>query len=311
MKKTKISHTIIIRFVIFCTLYFAINSFYGDFTSNFFNYRIGVNDGFVIWIFPLTILALILIGPKDYGKKIEKQRLKDTLTFALLCLLVFAIPFLKPYIPSGANGTIRSFPMVVILFYTQMILANLLLFLAVFNLNFTRKFQSKTLLLPIPAILYISAQFLVENHWKVFSGTIIKSLGYILPLFNKSVYVNPATFNVKMEKFSVIIGPPCSGIFSIFTLILLFLVSMAVISRTREIQKLKAFISLIIGLTVIFILNIVRISIIIMVGAYISADLAIKIFHEYLSAIFLIALFMFYLYKVIPQITTPLKIAKK
>lgn len=306
MKKIKLPSKNILRFIIFCLVYFLINYFYPVFTSKILGYSFSIQDAFLVYIFPLTVLALLLMSRTKNEKEADlKQDLTQTIVFLIITLAILATPAVKPLIEQVVKGDIKSNPLIIVIYYAQLIAGNFFLFLAVFNLGFIKKLRVESALLPLPIALYIGTQFLVENQWKVFSSIIMKALGVILPFFSKSVYLNPENFNIKVEKFSIFVGPPCAGFYSIATLILLFCLSMAVVSRTRKIQKMRALISLLVGLVLVFILNIIRIAIIILVGAYISPDLAIKIFHEYLSAIFIIALFMIYLYKIIPKITQP------
>ena len=123
-----------------------------------------------------------------------------------------------------------------------------------------------------------------------------------LPLFSHLTHVDLETFQIRFLDFNVYVGPPCAGVYSMATFTFLFITTLVFIRKKQKIDPFKTFFALFFGLLATFILNIVRVAIIVLVGGYYSPELAINLFHEYLSAIFLIALFMAYLYWIIPKL---------
>ena len=70
--------------------------------------------------------------------------------------------------------------------------------------------------------------------------------------------------------------------------------------KQRHFDPTRTIIAYISVVLILYILNIIRITLIILVGEYISESLAIDLFHEYLSAIFLMTVFLIFLHKIIP-----------
>jgi exosortase/archaeosortase family protein len=176
------------------------------------------------------------------------------------------------------------------------------LFTAIFNIRFVKEFSNDLFKIAYLFAIFLVIRVIIGKFWIYLSTIIFYALSIILPVLSNNVSTDPSLLKVSMENFTVTIGAPCSGIYSLMTFFFLFTISVILLAQKNKLDYLKTSIALITGLIIVFLLNILRVSIIIFIGAYYSADLAMELFHEYLSAIFLIALFIVYLYLIFPRI---------
>ncbi|MBD3360778.1 hypothetical protein GF366_03175 [Candidatus Peregrinibacteria bacterium] len=291
-----------LRLLLFFVIYSLVSIYYSSYTGSFLGYVFNNVDAYLSYlVFPL-LLAFTYFKWKEIKKiKPYGNSLWQTILFAVIAVLIFNIPITTIVsIESGGGNNEISFPFIA--YYIQLILAFISIFLAIFNLRFVKKFKLEIIILAFAIFLYIFAQILVERSWEKFSYLITYSLSYILPLFTKFTFVDLETFSVRMLDFSVYIGPTCAGIYSMITFLFLFVVTLVLVNKHKNIDAFKAAIALLLGIAAVFVLNILRVATIVLVGAYYSPILAIELFHEYLSAIFLIVLFALYLYFIIPRI---------
>jgi len=296
------SKAFLFRILIYLGLYTSIAAFYSDFTNHFYHYAFSNFDVYFSYlIFPLFIIFIFLRWHKIKNASKYKNSLAQTLIFFVLALFFFLLP-LNRLVSLEAGLNIRDNSLIFVYYYGQLFLAFVLLFLSVFNWNFVKKFKLEFSLITLILFLYLFSQILVEKMWSYFSYAITYSLSYILPLFTKYTYVDIETFNVRMLDFNVYIGPPCTGIYSMMAFIFLFLMTLILVAKYKRIDVFKSFFALIAALFFIFLLNIFRVVIIVVTGAFYSQELAINFFHEYLSAVFLLSLFLLYLYKIFPRL---------
>lgn len=284
------------RMLIFAFLYALISNFHPYITQSMFFYRVDNNDPYLIYIV-YAMLALFAIIRWDVVKKMPSYGNKwwDTLMFSIAAVFTFLAPI---------RGIMVSYPYLpdVFVYFIPLSIGFIFLFYAVFNINFVHKFGNDLFKIVYTFIIFLIARVLIGKFWIYLSFIILNVLGVVLPWFSNNVSVDPSMLNVVFNNFDVNVGAPCSGIYSLVTFILLFVVSVILLAQKNKLNYLKTGIALAAGVLIIFILNIIRVTIIILVGGLYSRDLAINLFHEYLSAIFLIFIFIIYLYLVFPRI---------
>ncbi len=289
-----------VRLGLFLVLYALIFTYHSEFTSRFLGYKQSFYQPYFIYLMYPVVSLFVLFRWKQL-KEMEpiKNKFWQTLLFSIAAITVFLLPLRGVYLFFGDNvpGTF--------IYYYPLFLGFIFLFCAIFNVKFIKKFSSELFLLTYVITLYTASDILLESLWIYFSGVILSALAFVLPLFSKLVTIDPSQLLVRMEKFEVIVGATCSGIYSMVTFSFLFVAALMMIKKKAKINSLKAALALFAGLVVLFILNIIRIAIIVSVGAFYSPELAINLFHEYLSAIFLLSVFIAYLYHVFPRIILP------
>lgn len=121
------------------------------------------------------------------------------------------------------------------------------------------------------------AQFLW--HWPAMAAFTFASVAFALGALGQEVHAIPAEVELGVGDFIVLVGRQCSGVEG-FALITSFL--LLYIWLFRDILRFpKVWILIPIGIAVSWCFNVIRISALILVGAYISPDLAINGFHSH------------------------------
>lgn len=287
-----------IRLVIFMGIFlltsFAMPYFKALINQDYYS----VNQGFSSFMLYFIIL-IFLYAKKEKIKKsyAYSNKLGQTIGFALLSVLFFLIPFQSLVINFHLEPLIANY----LLFGA----AQFCLFLSVFNYNFPLKYmQEESLLIVLIVLGSLAMPLIIEETWTYFFEPIKLGVRGMLALVSDNYEVSNMEngFFVQLEEFRAGVGPSCSGIHSLGAFTILFFTSLIFLKGDREVIKPKAAGIYIAGLAILYFLNMIRITILLYVGAYISERLAIDLFHEYLSSIFLMSLFLIYLYFFIPKI---------
>ena len=119
----------------------------------------------------------------------------------------------------------------------------------------------------------------VQRTWEPLSGITFYVSGLALHLIDPAVEIEPDYKEIHFRDFSVQIAPDCSGYEGI-GLILAFL-AIFLYTMRANLRFPVAFMLLPIGVSAIFLLNIVRIVVLVCIGAYISPDIAVEGFHSH------------------------------
>jgi exosortase len=187
---------------------------------------------------------------------------------ALLCLLAYLTTWYGSYTFNPLEYHIASLPIFI---------AGLILL--IFNAQTLR-----TLLFPIAFLLFLvpppaelaqsvgAALAVVSSQ---VSYTLLKTTGFPVSLLNE--YGSPVIYLTRPNGVTIpfVIDIACSGLYSLIGFIL-FAVFTAYISKGSLPKKLAV---LSIGFPIIFLLNILRVTLIIVIGYYSGPDLALNIFH--------------------------------
>lgn len=105
------------------------------------------------------------------------------------------------------------------------------------------------------------------------------SVEQVLHLFAQDVQTQPARKIIAIEDFAVAVGPPCSGIEGL-ALITVFTMAYLLLFR-RDLMLARALWLLPLGLVLSWGLNVIRIAGLILIGRYVSPDLAANGFHSH------------------------------
>jgi len=161
---------------------------------------------------------------------------------------------------------------------------------------FFDKFKKEIVVcLSVSLIIYFSI-FQVWKLWPLFSDGVLKSVYFLFSLFTTTKIITPRTLVV--DGFGARIEQACSGVDSLFLFTALYLFIVLVDWKILNIRKaILLFIPAAAGL---YITNILRIFLIMLIGAKISPKIALSLFHTYAGLVlFLIyfGLFMKFFYK--------------
>lgn len=158
-----------------------------------------------------------------------------------------------------------------------------------FSKHFIKNFKKELIYFLIFGIVVYAFMNFVWNLWPYLSLAVLKVTQFLLNLIGIEVLVlGPSTISI--QGFAAQIAEACSGIYSIFIFAALYL--FIVLLDWNKINKNKAaalFIPAILGA---FLFNILRVFILMLVGAYVSRNLALGLYHSYSGMIFFLIYFL-------------------
>jgi exosortase/archaeosortase family protein len=177
--------------------------------------------------------------------------------------------------------------------HTTFIVMFLCLGYAVFHPRFVRRFVKdfrKEILvcLGIGVAFYASMQ-LVWKSWELLSFGVSRLVYAALRVFpSDPLLIPPQTISV--QGFGVYIGEACSGVFSIFLFTCLYLLIVAL--DWKKISHWKAVALFPLAVIGLFLTNVLRVYLIVLVGVYYDPVFAVNLFHSYVGMLLFIAFFL-------------------
>lgn len=121
-------------------------------------------------------------------------------------------------------------------------------------------------------------------NWEPITAATFNSVEFILHRFSQPVTSEPATRILGLGEFLVEVGYQCSGIEGLGLITLFFTVFVVLFRDTLDMRRV--WLLLPIGLALSWIFNILRVSLLIWIGANVSPDLAINGFHSHAGWMF-------------------------
>jgi len=142
-----------------------------------------------------------------------------------------------------------------------------------------------TILYGLGLFIFLSGQY----YWPLFAQLILSVLGFSFDLFGANFVVIPQIGIIGLNSFKVGIGLPCIGLTSLL-LFWGFYGGYAITEWERENLNIAHFLILfVVGLISLMLLNVIRIGVLLLIGAYYSPEFAITLFHEFAGfALFLL-----------------------
>lgn len=116
-------------------------------------------------------------------------------------------------------------------------------------------------------------------HWPAMASFTFASVVFALGVLGQEVHAIPAEVELGVGEFIVLVGRQCSGIEG-FALISSFLLLYIWLFRD-QLRFPRVWILLPIGILISWCFNVIRISVLILIGAHVSPDLAINGFHSH------------------------------
>jgi exosortase/archaeosortase family protein len=136
-------------------------------------------------------------------------------------------------------------------------------------------------------------------NWTILADSIVYLLSFIIP--------HPEEMTLQMGNFWVTIGPACTGVNSLLMFATLFGSIGIIFHQTKRLKLKKYLIASLGGLALLYILNNLRIVILLLIGSHYSPELALTLFHSYLGAILFFFVILAYYKWVITWIVCPRK----
>ncbi len=283
-------------FVTIVSLYQVLRFLY---TKKFFGYNLLISDGFIKYaFFPIIILFLYILWPRLREYKMKFPKIERSVALVFLAVILF-------FVPGTWFGLTTQHEVDLIFFeYIWLFIANCLLFFAVFGIRFFRAFQKEVILVALILIPLKLSPLLIDHFWNYSSKVTMFGLKILLPLFHVPHTIKTETFMAKVGSFEAYIGPPCAGIHSLLAFSVLFFFALALLfQRNVQLHVGRAVFFFVMGLIGVFLLNSLRVALILLVGAYISRDFAINAFHNNIGAILFMIFFIIYITFVLKKIT--------
>lgn len=178
-------------------------------------------------------------------------------------------------------------------------LAFMLFLVAVFDSDYINKFfkefKKEIIIFAIIAIILYNALITFQKQWFVFSSGITRILASMLSFFYSTV---STTMNasggpiLRAQGFGVSIGPPCSGIDSMLLFFAFFAAIFAL--DNKRIKKGLYILFFIIGLAGVYVINVLRLFLLMLAGIYISPEFAVGLFHTNAGWVLFVLYFLLY-----------------
>lgn len=247
--------------------------------------------GRIGYIILFSMFGFILLYRKRLTKfDLYKRKAKDNLFIVISVLLLIGF-----YIVSRSINNLTPSILNIIWFHLLALSSFVFLLMGVYGLGFVKyfvkKFKKEISYFVVFGIIVYSLMRAVWSLWPYLSSGVLISVKFLLNLIGIPVAVlGPATIGVK--NFVVQIAEACSGVYSIFIFSALYL--FIILLDWKEINKKKAGLLFIPAVLGAFAFNILRVFVLMLVGAYISRDLALGMYHSYSGMIFFLIYFLLF-----------------
>ncbi len=228
--------------------------------------------------------SLFTLKRVEYAKK---NILYIATSFALIPLFFFIGNQLLTYENFHSNIALSLFAHLLIITMT------LLLIVGSFGLNLLKKVAQKYYkALIVSGILSLGVYALfnvIFSFWPLLSTIVLHTVQWMLTLtFPPAFQIDQLTLQVR--NFSVTIEQTCSGIESLFLFSILY--TLIVLNDRKRLSIKKSIIAFVPALLGLFLVNILRVYLIIVAGILVSPEIAVQLFHTYLGMILFILYFI-------------------
>lgn len=216
----------------------------------------------------------------------KRQYIFLSVTVLLYFFLFYLLHVLLTYSSLGASLFLS------LLTHIVLILLVLTLIIGVFGLPFltyiVKTFKKEIGICLGIAIIFYAAIFYVWGFWPYLSSLVLNSEYALFSPFYHDMHVIPP-FTLSFKTFSLAIEEACSGLDSIFLFTALYIIIWLIEKKNLNQKKLAfLFIPALLGT---FLVNIIRVALLILVGIFISPYLAETLFHTYIGMILFIIYF--------------------
>ena len=263
-------------------------------------------------MFTVGLIVVFLLYNKDEILKLKayKQDINETLIFSAVSLCMFVLYFIILYTIKPLFVE-EHFFFVLTMSYLTYALGFIFLGLMIFNYYFFKKFIRSILASFLVAIVFFNFVLILMFNWRFFSGWVTRLSYYILRLTFSDVVMDLSASDplLAVGDFSIYIGSPCSGIVSLGLFTSLFIAITAFDWKLmRKDKLLPMFFG---GLFGMYAMSIVRIYGLMVIGALISEELAMSLFHANAGWILFVIYLLTYWYFGYPYLTKKRKDLRK
>lgn len=275
---------------------------YLSITQEFYLYH-GADFNLIVQAILFVVIAFIIYN-KDKLKNLRTYTIskKQAIIFFLIAILFLVLHYyLKYYIKSNMDYALQHNLLFAIIKLSINILFIVFIALAVYNVafikDFIKEYKKSLFVFSLIGILYFIAISLFQKLWFFFSTIVTKALYFLLSLSHKNITISLANKDgplLGVKDFIVSIGKPCSGVDSMLLFASLYAM-IFVIDRDR-INKKRMLLLFLPGLIGIFLFNILRVYLLMLIGIHYDAQFAVGLFHQNVGWVLFIVYFaVFYL----------------
>ena len=247
--------------------------------------------GRVGYIILFSMAGFILLYRKKLTEfKVFKRFTRDN----LMLVLSFALLSVFYIVSNRINNLTPNF--INILWFHMLALSGFVfLVLGVYGVDFVKsfikKFKRELIYFLVFGIIVYSFMKAVWSLWPYLSLAVLEAVKFLLKIIGINVEIlGPAVISV--NGFAVQIAEACSGVYSIFIFSALYL--FIVLLDWKDMNKKKAISVFIPAVLGAFAFNILRVFVLMLVGAFISRSLALGMYHSYAGMIFFLIYFMLF-----------------
>jgi len=283
---------IIARTTIFLALFIGVSFLIGQKileSSLLYGFNIFIYGG-MGYILLFSLVGFIIL----YRQRLIKlgvigYRVRDgiILMFGIILVIIFYVLELNI---SGFQVNFLNTLLVHSLFLSMLFL----LFLGAFGLDLIRlilkRFKRELLYFLVFGVIAYSLMNWAWKLWPYLSFIVLKIVYFALNLISSDVSVSGEV--IGLNNFSAQIGEACSGIYSIFLFSALYI--FIVLLDWNKIDKSRAIFLFIPAVLGAFLVNVIRVFLIMIAGAYVSREAALGLYHSYVGMVLFLIYFTFF-----------------
>lgn len=290
-----LARTIVFFFILFGVqlsifLFFSKTAFFRKYlvmpNEFYIQFLTGLSKQDFLNSFIFVVVAFLLWRRKDIlNFSGYKQNKKQTIIFSVLAVFVLASHYVfKYWVVSNLQLALSYITLITLLKYSFNIAFVVILAFAVYNIKFIKlflkSFYKDIAFFSVVLFLFYKLIGFFQDSWLFFSTIVGKILYYLFSrVFDDVTFrISPTAGPILgVGDFRVAISKVCSGIDSLLFFISLF--AILVVLNWKEINKKRMAVLFIPGVIGTFILNIIRVFLIIWIGVKISPEFAVDLFH--------------------------------
>jgi exosortase/archaeosortase family protein len=290
LKKRNGFRQFLLKSAVFIALFIAVSYVIGQriLSSNMlYGHWIAIYGG-MGYIFLFSIAGFVLLY-RNRLLEFKKYNYKfGDFGFLIISFILisgfYIITFDKGLVKPGLITT----PLVHLLFLSMFAFLFLGAFGFDFAKDFIKKFARELFYFLIFGVIVYSAMLFVWKLWPYFSWVVIKAVGFMLGLITNDYKIVPPN-TVVVGDFAAKIAEACSGVYSIFLFTALYLFIIFV--DWKKLNLKRGAILFIPAVAGAFAVNILRVFMLFVVGAYLSREAALGLYHSYTGMVFFLIYF--------------------
>lgn len=290
MKIQKGFKQFILKTILFVALFILISFVIGQkiVSSNLlYEFKLFIYGG-MGYVLLFSITGFILMYKEKISEFREhKNNFSDFSILFLSFFLVFCFYYFAINIKS-IEITLLNIFLIHFLFLFMLVSLLFGVFGKSFIINFLKIFKKELIYFLLFGIIVYSLMYQVWKLWPYLSLIVLNITSFLLKIISSNTYVIKPNLLV-FEGFSAKIAEACSGIYSIFIFTSMYL--FIIFLDWKKINKKRAIILLIPSIIGAFLMNILRVFLLFIFGAYVSREIALGLYHSYVGMIFFILYF--------------------